>query len=56
MEDPGYFGASMAFGSAGAKIIPVPVDGEGLSVSAGVRLCPRAKGAYVTPALSFRSG
>ena len=49
MEDPGYFGASIAFGNVGAKIIPVPVDADGLSVSAGLRICPRAKGAYVTP-------
>lgn len=56
MEDPGYFGANMAFRNAGAKIIPVPVDGEGLSVSAGVRVCPQAKGAYVTPAHQFPLG
>ena len=38
MEDPGYFGATVAFGSVGARIIPVPVDEEGLSVSAGTNL------------------
>ena len=37
MEDPGYFGASVAFGNAGARIIGVPVDDEGLSVSAGTK-------------------
>jgi GntR family transcriptional regulator/MocR family aminotransferase len=56
MEDPGYFGASIAFESAGAKIIPVPVDTEGLSVSAGLRMCPHAKGVYVTPAHQFPLG
>jgi GntR family transcriptional regulator/MocR family aminotransferase len=56
MEDPGYFGASIAFGNVGAKIIPVPVDGEGLSVSAGLRMCPHAKGVYVTPAHQFPLG
>lgn len=56
MEDPGYFGASIAFGNVGAKIIPVPVDDQGLSVSAGLRMCPHAKGAYVTPAHQFPLG
>jgi GntR family transcriptional regulator / MocR family aminotransferase len=56
MEDPGYFGASIAFGSVGAKIIPVPVDEEGLSVSTGKKLCPHAKGVYLTPAHQFPLG
>jgi GntR family transcriptional regulator/MocR family aminotransferase len=56
MEDPGYFGASVAFGSVGARIIAVPVDEEGLSVSAGRKICPHAKGAYVTPAHQFPTG
>jgi GntR family transcriptional regulator/MocR family aminotransferase len=56
MEDPGYFGAEIAFSSVGAKIIPVPVDEQGLNVEAGLRLCPHAKGAYVTPAHQFPLG
>lgn len=56
MEDPGYFGATIAFANVGAKVIPVPVDDQGLSVSDGVRICPDAKGAYVTPAHQFPLG
>ena len=56
MEDPGYFGARIAFDNVGARIIPVPVNEEGLSVSAGIKLCPDAKGAYVTPAHQFPLG
>ena len=56
MEDPGYFGARIAFDNAGARLIPVPVDEEGLSVSAGIRICPNARGAYVTPAHQFPLG
>lgn len=56
MEDPGYFGARIAFDNAGAKIVAVPVDEEGLSVSAGIKICPDAKGAYVTPAHQFPLG
>jgi GntR family transcriptional regulator / MocR family aminotransferase len=56
MEDPGYFGAAIAFDNAGAKIIPVPVDEQGLCVSAGVKLSAQAKGVYVTPAHQFPLG
>lgn len=50
MEDPGYFGAFAAFRNVGARMIPVPVDEHGLAVSKAKQLCPRAKGAYLTPA------
>src|ERR1700734_1882385 len=53
MEDPGYFGATIAFDNVGARMIAVPVNEEGLSVSAGMKICPDAKGAYVTPAHQF---
>jgi GntR family transcriptional regulator / MocR family aminotransferase len=56
IEDPGYFGATAAFGNAGARIIAVPVDEEGLSVSAGMKICSRAKGVYLTPAHQFPLG
>jgi GntR family transcriptional regulator/MocR family aminotransferase len=56
MEDPGYFGASIAFERAGAKIIPVPVDEGGLSVSSGIKLCPHAKGVFLTPAHQYPLG
>jgi len=56
MEDPGYFGARIALDNAGARLIPVRVDEEGLSVSAGMKICPDAKGAYVTPAHQFPLG
>jgi GntR family transcriptional regulator / MocR family aminotransferase len=53
MEDPGYFGARIAFENVGAKTVAVPVDDEGLSVSAGIKISPHARGAYVTPAHQF---
>ena len=56
VEDPGYFGASIAFNNVGAEIIPVPVDDEGLSVSAGEKICPHARGVYLTPAHQFPLG
>jgi GntR family transcriptional regulator / MocR family aminotransferase len=56
MEDPGYFGATIAFSNAGAQMVPVPLDEQGISVSAGLKMCPHAKGAYVTPAHQFPLG
>ena len=56
MEDPGYFGATIAFANAGAKMIPVPVDEHGLCVSAGVKMCAEARGVYLTPAHQFPLG
>jgi GntR family transcriptional regulator / MocR family aminotransferase len=56
MEDPGYFGATIAFRNAGAKIIPVTVDAEGLSIKTGRKHCAQPKGVYVTPAHQFPLG
>jgi GntR family transcriptional regulator / MocR family aminotransferase len=56
MEDPGYFGASMAFQRVGAEIVPVPVDEHGLSVSEGIKLCPKARGVFLTPAHQYPLG
>ena len=56
MEDPGYFGAIAAFRGAGAKIVPVPVDEQGLSVSSGLKMCARPKGVYLTPGHQFPLG
>ena len=33
MEEPGYPGARQAFVTAGAQLIPVPVDDEGMNVA-----------------------
>jgi GntR family transcriptional regulator/MocR family aminotransferase len=48
MEDPGYPGARLALAAAGARIIPVPVDGEGMDVVRGIARAPKARLAYVT--------
>lgn len=50
VEDPGYFLARMGLEAAGANIVPVPVDAEGLNVSEGIARSPRARFAFVTPA------
>jgi len=56
MEDPGYFGARVALETVGAKIVPVPVDGEGMCVEHGEQTGEDAVGAYVTPAHQFPMG
>ena len=52
-EDPGYLGARAAFQAAGARIVPAPVDGEGLSVVAAKKRGGRACVAYVTPSNQY---
>jgi len=49
-EDPGYFAARDALQAAGARIIPTPVDSEGLDVAEAINRAPHARFAYVTPA------
>jgi GntR family transcriptional regulator/MocR family aminotransferase len=56
IEDPGYFGARGALLGAEARIVPVPVDGEGLVVEAGVERAPGARLAYITPSHQFPLG
>jgi GntR family transcriptional regulator/MocR family aminotransferase len=55
-EDPGYDGARGAVAAAGARLVPVPVDGEGFSVSAAMARDPSARLAYVTPSHQFPLG
>ena len=54
VEDPGYPGASLAFAAAGAVVLRVPLDAEGMKV-------PHTRGedirlVYVTPAHQFPTG
>ncbi len=56
MEDPGYPGARGAFVGAGANIIPVPVDDEGLIVNTGIAHASQARMVYVTPSHQFPLG
>lgn len=56
IEDPGYPGAHAALRLAGATLVPVPVDGEGMRVEVGLRRAPRARLAYLTPAHQYPTG
>jgi GntR family transcriptional regulator/MocR family aminotransferase len=48
-EDPGYFAARGVFETAGADLVPVPVDDDGFDVAAAIQLAPTARLAYITP-------
>jgi GntR family transcriptional regulator/MocR family aminotransferase len=56
IEDPGYIAARAALRGAGAELVPVPVDGEGLRVEVGVARAPRARIAFVTPSHQYPLG
>lgn len=56
IEDPGYIGARGAFLSAGARLVPVPVDEQGISVREGEKRSANARVAYVTPSHQFPLG
>ncbi|HEV2289106.1 MAG TPA: PLP-dependent aminotransferase family protein [Candidatus Acidoferrales bacterium] len=56
MEEPGYPGAHQAFGTVGARLIPVSVDDEGLIVEEAVRRCSRARAVYITPSHQYPMG
>lgn len=53
IEDPCYPGARVTFAANGAKVIPVPCDGEGIRVDL---LPAEAKAVYITPSHQFPSG
>jgi GntR family transcriptional regulator/MocR family aminotransferase len=56
VEDPGYLAARTLLSAAGARIIAVPVDDEGLVVDEGIRRAPRARIAHVSPSHQFPLG
>lgn len=56
IEEPGYELMRNALKLAGCRLVPVPVDGEGLNVAVGMRLCRKARAAYVTPSHQYPLG
>jgi len=56
VEDPGYPLTYAQLELAKIKPHPIPVDAQGLLVSAGRRAAPRARAAFVTPSHQFPTG
>jgi GntR family transcriptional regulator/MocR family aminotransferase len=56
MEEPGYRFARRVFALNDCRVVPVPVDDEGLNVAAGIRRCGKAQAALVTPSHQYPLG
>jgi len=56
VEEPGYRYARYVFALNGCRVMPVPVDSEGLDVAVGTRRCPDARAALVTPSHQYPLG
>jgi GntR family transcriptional regulator/MocR family aminotransferase len=56
LEDPGYLAARRTVIAAGAQVVAVPVDREGLDVAAGVARAPHARAVIVTPSHHYPLG
>jgi GntR family transcriptional regulator/MocR family aminotransferase len=56
VEQPGYAGAHATLLAAGAQLVHVPVDAEGIDVATGTARSPNAHLAYVTPSHQFPLG
>jgi GntR family transcriptional regulator/MocR family aminotransferase len=56
IEEPGYPGARQAFLTAGAQLIPVPVDHDGINVAEIIRRGRDARAVYVTPSHQYPMG
>lgn len=56
IEDPGYAATREALKAAGARLVPVPVDAQGLDVGAGKAAAADARAVYVTPSHQYPTG
>ena len=56
VEEPSYRLAREVFLLNGCRLVPVPVDSEGLKVSVGVRASRNARAAFVSPSHQFPLG
>lgn len=56
VEEPGYFGAKVAFASHSAELVYIPVDQQGMDVSELTKRAANAKLVYVTPSHQFPRG
>lgn len=56
VEEPGYWLAHHVLKVARCRVVPVPVDQEGLNVYAGIELSPKARAAFVAPSHQYPLG
>ncbi len=56
VEEPGYRLERTVLTGAGCRLIPVPVDNEGMDVAAGIKRHRKARAAFVTPSHQYPLG
>jgi GntR family transcriptional regulator / MocR family aminotransferase len=56
VEEPGYWLVHRVLQASGCRAVPVPVDGEGLDVSAGVKRSRKARAVFVAPSHQYPLG
>jgi GntR family transcriptional regulator / MocR family aminotransferase len=56
VEEPGYNLERTALVAAGCRLVPVPVDREGIDVAAGIKRERKAQAAFVTPSHQYPLG
>lgn len=56
VEEPGYWLVHHVLKAGRCRIVPVPVDAEGLNVTAGIKLNRNARAAFVAPSHQYPLG
>ena len=56
VEEPGYSLQCTVLTAAGCRMVPVPVDGEGMDIVQAIELEPNARAAFVTPSHQYPLG
>src|SRR5215469_1348172 len=56
VEEPGYRLGLSVFAAAGCRLVPVPVDHDGMNIATGMALKEDAKAAVVTPSHQYPMG
>lgn len=56
VEEPGYWLTRHVLTLAGCLLVPVPVDAEGLDVTAGIKRCRKTRAAFVAPSHQYPLG
>jgi len=56
VEEPGYWLTRHVLTLAGCCPVPVPVDDEGLDVTAGIKRCRKARAVFVAPSHQYPRG
>src|SRR5713101_2687267 len=56
VEEPGYWLTRHILNAAGCRLVPVPVDNDGLDVAVGIERCRKARAAYVAPSHQYPLG